>query len=134
HIGTGNYHVKTARLYTDLGLLTDDRVITADVVNLFHYLTGRARKSQFQKLLVAPMIMRDRFLKMIDREIEHKKAGRKAQIIAKMNQLDDSQMCQALVKASQAGVPVELIIRGFSCLSPGVPGLTDNLKVRSIIG
>src|SRR5207248_9332149 len=123
--GTGNYHVKTARLYTDLGLLTDDRVITADVVNLFHYLTGRARKPQFQKLLVAPMTMRDRFLKMIDREIEHKKAGRKAHICAKINQLEDTQMCQALVRASQAGVPIELIVRGFSCLLPGVPGLTE---------
>ena len=134
HIGTGNYHVKTARLYTDLGLLTDDRIITGDVVNLFHYLTGRARKPVFQKLLVAPMTMRDRFMKMIAREIEHRKAGRKAQIIAKMNQLEDPGMCQALVNASQAGVPIELIVRGFSCLRPGVPGLTENLKVRSIIG
>lgn len=134
HVGTGNYHVKTARLYTDLGLLTDDRVITADVVNLFHYLTGRARKPQFQKLLVAPMTMRDRFLKMIDREIEHKKAGRRAHILAKLNQIDDSQICQALVKASQAGVTIELIVRGFSSLRPGVAGLTDNLTVRSVIG
>ncbi len=134
HIGTGNYHVKTARLYTDLGLLTDDRAITGDVVNLFHFLTGRSRKPTFQKLLVAPMAMRDRFLKMIDREIEHRKAGRKAHILAKMNQLEDSQICQALVAASQAGVPVELIIRGFSCLRPGVPGLTETLTVRSVIG
>jgi polyphosphate kinase len=134
HIGTGNYHVKTARMYTDFGLLTDDRPLTADVVNLFHYLTGRSRKPVFQKLLVAPITMRDRFLKMIDREIEHKKAGRKAYIIAKMNQLEDTQMCQALVRASQAGVPIELIIRGFSCLLPSVAGLTDTIKVRSVIG
>jgi polyphosphate kinase len=134
HIGTGNYHIKTARIYTDMGLLTDDRMITADVVNLFHFLTGRARKPVFQKLLVAPMSMRDRFIKMIDREIEHKRAGRRAVIIGKFNQMEDPLMCQALIRASQAGVPVELIIRGFSTLRPGVPGLTENITIRSVVG
>jgi polyphosphate kinase len=134
HIGTGNYHVKTARLYTDVGLLTCDPKLTADVVNLFHYLTGRSRTPDFDKLLVAPINMRDRFLRMIEREIEHQRAGRHARIVAKMNQLEDVQMCRALSAASQVGVPVDLIIRGFCCLLPGVPGWTENVRVRSIIG
>ena len=134
HIGTGNYHVKTARLYTDLGLLTCDPDITTDIVNLFHYLTGRSRKPKFSRLLVAPFNMRERFLQMIDREIDHQRAGRRAMIIAKMNQLEDGAMCEALCRASQAGVPVVLHIRGFSCLRPGVPGVTDNVRVISVIG
>ncbi|HRZ24753.1 MAG TPA: polyphosphate kinase 1 [Candidatus Contendobacter sp.] len=134
HIGTGNYHVKTARLYTDVGLLTCDPVITADVVNLFHYLTGCARTPRFEKLLVAPLNMRQRFLDGIEREIEHQRAGRPARIIAKMNQVEDLDMARALAAASQAGVPVDLIVRGFCCLVPGVPGWTENVRVRSIIG
>ncbi|MET1082074.1 MAG: polyphosphate kinase 1, partial [Burkholderiales bacterium] len=134
HIGTGNYHVKTARLYTDVGLLTLDPAITTDVVNLFHYLTGAASAPTFTKLLVAPMNMRERFLVMIRREIENKLAGRPARIVAKMNQLEDTQLCRALVAASQAGVPVDLIVRGFSSLRPGVAGWTENIRLRSIIG
>jgi polyphosphate kinase len=134
HIGTGNYHVKTARLYTDVGLLTRDPVITADVVNLFHYLTGCSRTPRFQKLLVAPLNMRQRFLESIEREIEHHRAGQPARIVAKMNQVEDLEMARALSAASQAGVPVELIVRGFCCLVPGVPGWTENVQVRSIIG
>ncbi len=134
HIGTGNYHVKTARLYTDVGLLTCDPVITADVVNLFHYLTGCARTPRFEKLLVAPLNMRQRFLDCIEREIEHQRAGRPARIVAKMNQVEDLDMARALAAASQAGVPIELIVRGFCCLLPGVPGWTENVRVRSIIG
>jgi len=134
HIGTGNYHVKTARMYTDYGLFTCDPVITRDVVNLFHHLTGYSTEPQFEQLLVAPLNMRDRFIGLIRREIEHQRAGRPARIVAKMNQLEDPPMCEALSDASQAGVPIDLIIRGFCCLRPGIPGWTENLRVRSIIG
>jgi polyphosphate kinase len=134
HIATGNYHVKTARLYTDVGLLTCDPVLTEDVVNLFHHLTGRSRAPSFQKLLVAPINMRQRFLQLIEREIEHHQSGRPARIIAKMNQVEDLEMARALSTASQAGVPVDLIVRGFCCLAPGVPGWTEQVRVRSIIG
>ncbi|MBI1248379.1 polyphosphate kinase 1 [bacterium] len=134
HIGTGNYHVKTARLYTDLGLFTCDPTLTDDVVNLFHALTGRSREPHFNKLLVAPTNMREKFLAMIRREIENHQAGKPALIIAKVNQLEDPEMCQAIIAASQAGVRVECIVRGFSCLRAGVPGLTENVTIRSIIG
>jgi polyphosphate kinase len=135
HIATGNYHVKTARLYADLGLFTCDPKLTHDVVNLFHYLTGRqAHAPVFQQLLVAPESMRPRLLELIHREIEHKLAGRPARIVAKMNQLEDPEMIEALCAASQAGVSVDLIIRGFCCLRPGIPGRSENVRVRSIIG
>jgi polyphosphate kinase len=134
HIGTGNYHVKTARLYTDLGLLTCDPVLTADVVELFHSLTTGSKKRVYAKLLVAPVNMRERFLALIDREIGHCQSGRPARIIAKMNQLEDPVICQALARASQAGVAIDLIIRGFCVLPPGIPGLTERIRVISIIG
>lgn len=134
HIGTGNYHVKTARLYTDLGLLTCDPEITADVVELFHFLTGKSLKSDYNKLLIAPVNIRPRFLELIEREIAHHQAGRPAAIVAKMNQLEDIEMIEALYKASQAGVPVDIICRGFCCLRPGVEGLSENIRVISVIG
>ena len=134
HIGTGNYNQKTARLYEDLGLFTCDPEITADVVQLFHYLTGRARAPKFNRLLVAPWNMRDRFIELVRREVEHHKAGRPARIVAKMNQLEDVQMCEALVSASREGLPIDLVVRGFCCLRPGVPGQTETIRVRSIIG
>jgi polyphosphate kinase len=134
HIGTGNYNVKTARLYTDLGLFTCDPVLTADVVALFHSLTGRSRDPEYRKLLVAPVNMRDRFLAMIVREAENARAGRPAAIVAKMNQLEDRPICEALIEASRAGVPIDLIVRGFCVLAPGVPGATDNVRVVSVIG
>jgi polyphosphate kinase len=134
HIGTGNYHVKTARLYTDLGLFTCDPVLTGDVVDLFHYLTGRSRKEDYRKLLVAPVNMRQRFLTMIVREAEHARAGRPAQIIAKLNQLEDRAVCSALVEASQSGVKIDLIVRGFCILAPGVPGETETIRISSVIG
>jgi polyphosphate kinase len=134
HIGTGNYHVKTARMYTDYGLFTCDPVITRDVVNLFHHLTGYSTAPRFERLLVAPLNMRERFIELIRREIGHHRAGRPARIVAKMNQLEDLPVCEALCEASQAGVPVDLVIRGFCCLRPGVPGWTENLRVRSVIG
>jgi polyphosphate kinase len=134
HIGTGNYHVKTARLYADLGLLTCDPRLTRDVVNLFHYLTGHAQSPACTSLLVAPSTMRPRVLALIEREIENRRQGKPARIVAKMNQLEDPTIIQALCDASAAGVPIDLIIRGFCCLRPGVPGRTDNIRVRSIIG
>jgi len=134
HVGTGNYHVKTARLYTDVGLLTCDPVLTSDIVNLFHYFTGRSLTPPFGRLLVAPANMRAQFIAMIEREIEHRRAGRPARIVAKLNQVEDLAICRALVGASQAGVPIDLIVRGFCCLLPGVQGWTDNIRVRSIIG
>ncbi len=134
HIGTGNYHVRTARLYTDVGLLTADRALTADVVNLFHHLTGRSDPHEFQKLLVAPTTMRQRFLELIAAEAAHARAGRPARIIAKMNQLEDRATIAALCEASRAGVPIDLIVRGFCCLRPGVPGYSETVRIRSVIG
>ena len=134
HIGTGNYHVKTARMYTDFGLFTCDPAITREVVNLFHHLTGYSREPEFERLLVAPINMRERFIELIHREADNARAGRPSRIVVKINQLEDLPVCQALSDASQAGVPVDLIIRGFSCLKPGVAGWTENIRVRSIIG
>jgi len=134
HIGTGNYHVKTARLYADVGLLTCDPLLTRDAVELFHFLTGHAIAPECAALLVAPTTMRPRLLDLIGREIEHQRLGRPARIVAKMNQLEDLEIIEALCRASQAGVPIDLIIRGFCCLRPGVPDRTENIRVRSIIG
>jgi polyphosphate kinase len=134
HIGTGNYHVGTATLYTDVSLLTCRDDLTGDLVDLFHYLTGRSRKRQYKRLLVAPVNMVERFLELIDREIANRQAGRPARIVAKMNSLESRQVIEALYRASQAGVPVDLIVRGFCCLRPGVPGLSENIRVTSIIG
>jgi polyphosphate kinase len=134
HIGTGNYHVKTARLYADFGILTCDPRLTKDAVNLFHYLTGHSHDPGTTTLLVAPSTMRPKLLQLIAREIEHHKAGKPARIVAKMNQLEDPDIINALVEASKAGLPIDLIIRGFCCLRPGIPGITDNIRIRSIIG
>ncbi|MGC1717939.1 MAG: RNA degradosome polyphosphate kinase, partial [Isosphaeraceae bacterium] len=134
HIGTGNYHVRTARLYVDLGLFTCNPVLTGDLVDLFNFLTGYSLKRNYQTLLISPMTMRARFLEMIEREIANHQAGRPARIIAKMNQLEDPPICDALCAASHAGVPIDLIVRGFCCLRPGVPGYTENIRIISIIG
>jgi polyphosphate kinase len=134
HIGTGNYHAQTAKLYTDLGLLTCEPNITRDVVELFHYLTGRSLKRNYRRLLVAPVNMRDRILALIAREAENARAGRPAAIIAKMNALEDRKVCEALYAASNAGVEIDLIVRGFCTIRPGVAGLSERIRVRSIIG
>jgi polyphosphate kinase len=134
HVGTGNYHPGTAKLYTDFGLLTCDHEITRDLVELFHYLTGRSLKRDYRKLLVAPVNMQDRFLAMIDREIENQGKGKPAHIIAKMNSLEERKVVRALYKASQAGIRIDLIVRGFCTLKPGVPGLSENIRVVSVIG
>jgi polyphosphate kinase len=134
HIATGNYHIRTARLYEDVGLLTDDPAITNDVVTLFHFLTGRSRTPSFTSLLVAPMHMRSEFVRLVEREIENHAAGLPARIVCKLNQLEDSEMCALLSHASQTGVPVDLVVRGLCRLAPGVPGLTDNIRIRSVVG
>jgi polyphosphate kinase len=134
HIGTGNYHVRTARLYADFGLFTSNPAITRDVVYLFHYLTGHAKAPVCSALLVAPATMRPRLLDLIEREIASKQAGLPARIVAKMNQLEDPEMIEAVCRAASAGVPVDLIVRGFCCLRPGVAGRTEGVRIRSIIG
>ena len=134
HIGTGNYHVRTARLYADLGLFTCKPEITREVVYLFHYLTGRSEPPAYTSLLVAPVTMRPRFLAMVEREIENRRLGLPARIVAKMNQLEDPELIHALCEASGAGVPIDLIVRGFCCLKPGVPGRSEGIRIRSIIG
>jgi len=134
HIGTGNYNPKTARLYTDLGLFTCDRAVGTDVVNLFHYLTGSAPAQEYKKLLVAPRFMRNTFLKAIDREIANQKKHGNGRIIAQMNALDDLVTIHALYKASQAGVQIDLIVRGHCRLRPGLPRYSENIRVISILG
>ncbi len=134
HIGTGNYHSHTAQLYTDLGILTCDPEITSDVLVLFNTLTGHAAHQDYTRLLVAPERMRDQYNALIDAEIEAARAGRPARIVAKMNSLEDRKITERLYAASQAGVKIDLIVRGFCSLRPGVPGLSDNIRVRSIIG
>jgi polyphosphate kinase len=134
HVGTGNYNPKTARLYEDIGLFTCDAAITEDIVNLFNYMTGRSRQRDYNRLLVAPVAMKKRFIELIEREIAVQQSGKQGRIIAKMNQLEDRSVTDALYRASQAGVKVDLIIRGFCCIRPGVPGLSDNVRVMSIVG
>lgn len=136
HVGTGNYNPSTAQLYTDLGLLTADPAITDDVANLFNFLTGRSLKKDYQQLLVAPFVMRERYNALIDREIEIAKKGPPgvARIIAKMNQMEDKKIAEKLYEASRAGVQVTLIVRGFCCLRPSVAGLSENIRVLSVVG
>ena len=134
HVGTGNYHPKTARLYTDFGLLTCDDEIGADVADMFNQLTGFARPGAFRRVLVAPAHMREGILDEIERTIAAKEAGRPARIAMKMNSLVDKRCIQALYRASQAGVPVDLNIRGICCLRPGVQGVSENIRVHSVVG
>ena len=134
HLGTGNYHPKTAQLYTDLGLLTADEKITSDVVRLFNMITGLSTGQHYDRLVVAPDHMRNRFMQLIDTEIANAKKGKTAYIYAKMNSMEDRMITEKLYEASQAGVKIDLVVRGFCCLRPGVPGLSENISVRSIIG
>lgn len=134
HLGTGNYNEETARLYTDIGLFTAKPTFTEDVVELFHFLTGRSLQRAYRKLLVAPSSMKDQFLHMIQRETAHARLGRPARIIAKCNSLEDAAICRALYEASRAGVIVDLIVRGFCCLRPRVPGMSERIRVISVIG
>ncbi len=136
HIGTGNYNAGTARVYTDLGLLTADPAITADLQTLFNELTGssRAPAGEFRRLLVAPTYMLSRFLELIERETAHARAGRGGHIRAKLNGLADTEVIEALYRASQAGVKIELVVRSICALRPGVVGLSDGVRVVSVLG
>jgi polyphosphate kinase len=130
HVGTGNYNAKTAGSYEDIGLLTADPVVTADIAELFNYLTGYSRQSAFRKLLVAPTTLRSGMVKLIEREA----ARPDGQILIKVNNLVDPEIIDALYRASQAGVKVDLIVRGICCLRPGLPGLSEGIHVRSLVG
>jgi len=134
HFGTGNYNAGTAKLYTDFGIFTCRPELTNDLVELFNYLTGRSLKKEYSRLIVAPVNMKPHMLAAIARESEHARAGQPAGIVAKMNSLEDREICEALYRASQAGVSIDLIVRGFCCLKPGVPNLSENIRVISIIG
>ncbi len=134
HLGTGNYHPRTARTYTDLGLLTSNPALTAEVATLFNTLTGPAEYPGFTKLLVSPYDLAARFKAMIERERDHARAGRPARIVVKLNALVDETLIVALYEASRAGVRIDLIVRGICCLRPGVPGLSANIRVLSIVG
>jgi polyphosphate kinase len=134
HLGTGNYHPDTAQLYEDLGLFTCDEVIASDVTDIFNLLTGYAPDQTFEKLLVAPKHMRTQVTDLIEFETNEAKAGRSARIIAKMNSLEDPLIIQKLYEASQAGVQIDMIVRGVCRLIPGKQGLSENIKVHSVIG
>ena len=134
HIGSGNYNSKTAHVYTDLGLLTSSPSIGADLTDLFNALTGFSHQSDYRNLLVAPANMRKRFIEMVDREADNAVAGKPARIIAKMNALVDAEIIQHLYEASQAGVEIDLIVRGICCLRPGIAGISDHIRVISIVG
>jgi polyphosphate kinase len=134
HIGTGNYNPKTARMYEDLGLLTADPAIGADLTELFNVLTGYSRQETYRNILTSPNGIRRGILRLIGEEIEHAHAGKQAGIRIKCNSLVDEQIIDALYRASQQGVPVQVVVRGICALKPGVPGLSDNITVRSILG
>jgi polyphosphate kinase len=134
HIGTGNYNPKTARFYSDLGIFSCCDDLGADLTDLFNYLTGYSRQTEYRKLLVAPVNMREKFLHLIQREIDHQKQGYPSYIIAKMNSLVDPEIISALYEASQVGVNIDLIIRGMCCIRPKVKGLSDRIRVISVIG
>jgi polyphosphate kinase len=134
HVGTGNYHAKTARLYEDFGLFTTDRDLAADVAELFNSLTGAARSPEYRKAIVAPDHMRSWFLNEVKRTIEAHQQGHGARIVLKLNSLVDARCIRALYEASQAGVPVDINVRGICCLRPGVPGVSDNIRAVSVVG
>src|SRR5215813_3439997 len=134
HIASGNYNPTTSCTYTDLGLFTADDQMGEDATELFNFLTGWSRQKNYRKLLVSPINLRDWLNALVDREIEHKRAGRPSGIVAKFNRLADRQIIDKLYQASQAGVPIRLVVRGICMLRPGVPGLSENITVRSIVG
>ncbi len=134
HMSTGNYNPVTAQVYTDLGYFTSDDEIGADATDLFNYLTGYSAKISYRKLLVAPINLRDRLEGLIHREMDHQKQGRRGHLILKMNSLMDKSIIRLLYQASQAGVHIDLIVRGICCLRPGLEGISENIRVVSIVG
>jgi polyphosphate kinase len=134
HLATGNYNPATSTVYTDLGMLTADEKTGEDATELFNYLTVYSQREDFNKLLVAPINLRERMIELIGREAENAKRGIPARIKAKLNRLADGEIVNALYEASRAGVQIDLIIRGICTLRPGVPGLSENIRVRSIVG
>jgi polyphosphate kinase len=134
HLATGNYNPETSAVYTDLGLLTSDEQIGEDATELFNYLTAYSQNDGFRKLLVAPLNLRERMVEMIGRETANARDGKSARIIAKFNRLADVEIIRALYEASQAGVEIDLIVRGICMLRPSIPGLSENIRVRSIVG
>lgn len=134
HIATGNYNPTTSCTYTDLGLFTADKEIAADATEFFNYLTGRSKQTEYRRLLIAPVNLREKLTALIERETAHARAGRPARIVAKLNRLADPTIIQTLYEASQAGVSIDLIVRGVCLLRPGVAGLSENIHVRSIVG
>ncbi len=134
HTATGNYNGETAKVYTDIGLFTTDPDIVADVSEIFNYLTGYSNQKDYRSLLVAPVQLRSRLSELVMREAEHAKEGRPARMIVKVNAITDDQMIRVLYRASQAGVSMDLLVRGICSLRPGIPGISDNIRVRSIVG
>ena len=134
HLATGNYNAVTAQLYTDLGMFTCDPDIGADATDLFNYLTGYSAKRRFRRLLVAPINLREEMSSLIEREVRHQQLGKSGHLIFKMNSLVDTQMIKLLYRASQQGVRVDLLVRGICCLRPGVAGLSENIRVVSLVG
>jgi polyphosphate kinase len=134
HLGTGNYNATTARIYTDFSMMTAREDLASDVSELFNLLTGYSRQRKYRKLLVAPVNMRDRLTALIEREAKHAQSGRPARLLFKMNSLNDPQMIRSLYGASRAGVKIDLIVRGMCCLRPGVAGISENIRVTSIVG
>jgi polyphosphate kinase len=134
HLATGNYNPVTSQIYTDFGLFTSDEQVVADVTQVFNYLTGYSHKKSYGELLVAPVALRSAVKTLIEREAEHARAGRPAHIAIKNNAVADPAMIRVLYRASQMGVPIDLIVRGVCCLRPGIPGISENIRVRSIVG
>jgi polyphosphate kinase len=133
HLGTGNYNPTTALIYTDLGLFTADKILADDVSATFNFLTGYSQKHEWQKLVIAPQDLKRRTIELIDEQAERARQGKKSRIFAKLNAIVDRRTIEALYRASQAGVPIDLVVRGICCLRPGLPGISENIRVRSIV-